>query len=82
MGVSAEQVAAGQAVYTKRTLGAYDLIVLGLSNRLIWKCPSQRLLEHYNRRHGEPFGRRDWNRLFSRPLSVSVAPAPRRVDGP
>jgi Methyltransferase domain len=49
MGVSAEQVAAGQAVYTKRTLGAYDLIVLGLSNRLIWKCPTQRLLEHYNK---------------------------------
>jgi 2-polyprenyl-3-methyl-5-hydroxy-6-metoxy-1,4-benzoquinol methylase len=49
MGVSAEQVAAGQAIYTKRMLGAYDLLVLGLSNSLIWKCPTQRLVEHYNR---------------------------------
>lgn len=49
MGVSAEQVAAGQAVYTKRMLGAYDLLVLGLSNSLIWKCPTQRLVEHYNK---------------------------------
>jgi 2-polyprenyl-3-methyl-5-hydroxy-6-metoxy-1,4-benzoquinol methylase len=49
MGVSAEQVAAGQAVYTKRMLGAYDLLVLGFSNSLIWKCPTQRLVEHYNR---------------------------------
>ncbi len=48
MGVSAEQVAAGQAVYTKRMLNAYDFLVLGLSNSLIWKCPTERLLEHYN----------------------------------
>jgi 2-polyprenyl-3-methyl-5-hydroxy-6-metoxy-1,4-benzoquinol methylase len=49
MGVSVEQVEAGQAVYTKRMLNAYDLLVLGLSNSLIWKCPTQRLVEHYNR---------------------------------
>ncbi|VTZ27008.1 conserved hypothetical protein [Methylocella tundrae] len=49
MSVSLEQVAAGQAVYTKRTLALYDLIVLGISNRLIWRCPTPRLLEHYNR---------------------------------
>lgn len=49
MSVSPEQVAAGQAVYTKRMLGIYDLLVLGLSNRLIWRCPTQRLLEHYNK---------------------------------
>jgi 2-polyprenyl-3-methyl-5-hydroxy-6-metoxy-1,4-benzoquinol methylase len=48
MSVTPEQVAAGHAVYTKRMLGVYDFIVLGLSNRLIWKCPTQRLLEHYN----------------------------------
>jgi hypothetical protein len=29
MGVSAEQIAAGQAVYTKRMLSAYDFLVLG-----------------------------------------------------
>ena len=49
MSVSADQVAAGQAVYTKRMLGVYDLIVLGISNRLLWRCPSQRLIDHYNR---------------------------------
>ena len=43
-----QQTEAGQAVYTPRTLRAYDFIVLGLSNRLIWKCPTPRLLEHYN----------------------------------
>ncbi|WP_371826919.1 methyltransferase type 12 [Microvirga sp. VF16] len=39
---------AGQAVYTPRTLDVYDVVVLGLSNTLIWKCPTQRLLDHYN----------------------------------
>lgn len=43
-----EQVAAGQAVYTKRVLNAYDFVVLGVSNRFIWKCPTTRLLEHYD----------------------------------
>lgn len=46
---SPEQVAAGQAVYTKRVLGAYDFVVLGVSNRFLWKCPTQRLEEHYNK---------------------------------
>jgi len=49
MSVSPEQVAAGHAVYTKRMLGIYDFLVLGLSNRPIWRCPTQRLVEHYNR---------------------------------
>ena len=48
MSVTKEQVAAGQAVYTKRTLAVYDFMVLGVSNRFLWKCPSQRLEEHYN----------------------------------
>ena len=42
MSVSPEQVAAGHAVYTKRMLGIYDFLVLGLSNRPIWRCPTQR----------------------------------------
>lgn len=46
---TAEEVEAGQAVYTKRTLSAYDIIVLGISNSYIWKCPSTRLKNHYNR---------------------------------
>lgn len=48
MSVTAEQVDAGQAVYSKRTLGVYDFVVLGISNSFIWKCPSERLEEHYN----------------------------------
>lgn len=48
MSVSPEQVAAGQAIYTKRMLNVYDVVVLGLSNRLIWKCPTRRLLAHYD----------------------------------
>jgi 2-polyprenyl-3-methyl-5-hydroxy-6-metoxy-1,4-benzoquinol methylase len=43
-----EQVDAGQSVYTKRTLAVYDFIVLGASNHLIWRCPTQRLVDHYN----------------------------------
>lgn len=46
---TSEQVVAGQAVYTKRMLSAYDIIVLVLSNRHIWKCPSSKILAHYNR---------------------------------
>lgn len=49
MSVSPEQVTAGQAIYTKRTLSAYDFIVLCVSNRLFWKCPTRQLVEHYNR---------------------------------
>ena len=49
MSASHEQVEAGQAVYTKRTLSVYDFVVLKVWNRFIWKCPTQRLLEHYNK---------------------------------
>ena len=48
MSFSAEQVEAGQAVYTKRTLSVYDFIVLGVSNRVIWKCPTPRLIGLYD----------------------------------
>lgn len=44
-----EEVEAGQAVYSKRTLSAYDIIVLGISNSYIWKCRSTRLEDHYNK---------------------------------
>lgn len=46
--VTHEQVEAGQAVYNPRTLKLYDWVVLGLSNRFIWRCPTPRLLQHYN----------------------------------
>jgi len=48
MTITQEQVTAGQAVYTRRNLALYDVVVLGLSNRLIWRCPTSRLLAHYN----------------------------------
>lgn len=49
MNVTAEQVDAGHAAYSKRTLAVYDFAILGVSNSFIWRCPSQRLEEHYNR---------------------------------
>lgn len=40
-------VDAGQAVYTKPVLSVYDLVVLGISNRWIWKCPTSIIETHY-----------------------------------
>ena len=48
MSADCDAVAAGQAVYDKRTLAIYDLLVLGLSNRWIWRCPTPVQLDHYN----------------------------------
>jgi hypothetical protein len=44
--------AEGARVYTRATLRGYDLVVLGVSNRLIWRCPTPRLLAHYNQHVG------------------------------
>jgi Methyltransferase domain len=41
-------VEAGQRVYTPLTLRAYDLLVLGFSNRFVWRCRSSRMLERYD----------------------------------
>jgi len=46
-GPRADDVEAGQRVYTPLTLRVYDLFVLGLSNRLVWRCASSRMLERY-----------------------------------
>ena len=37
---------------TPRVLAAYDLFVLRFSNRLVWRCPWPRLLDHYDRHVG------------------------------
>ncbi len=37
-----DEVVAGQAVYTKSTLPFYDLVVMGISNQFIWRCPTAR----------------------------------------
>ncbi|MCJ2016161.1 class I SAM-dependent methyltransferase [Methylobacterium sp. E-065] len=43
---------AGQAIYNPRTLQIYDLVVLRLSNPLIWRCPTARILDLYDRHVG------------------------------
>jgi 2-polyprenyl-3-methyl-5-hydroxy-6-metoxy-1,4-benzoquinol methylase len=42
------EVEAGQAVYAPGMLSVYDIVVLGVSNSFIWKCPSSRIEVHYN----------------------------------
>lgn len=46
------EIEAGHRVYTPLTLRAYDWFVLGLSNRLLWRCPTAELLHHYQRNIG------------------------------
>lgn len=40
---------AGQAIYSPLTLALYDLVVLKLSNPLVWRCPTSRILALYDR---------------------------------
>jgi len=47
--VTREQVDAGQAVYGKFTLAAYDKLVLGVSCSYLWRCSAATLLARYNR---------------------------------
>lgn len=35
------------AAYTKRSLALYDWWVLGISNRRIWKCPTEKIIDLY-----------------------------------
>ena len=46
---SSDEVEAGQRVYTPLVLWGYDLLVLGFSNRFVWRCRSSRMLERYDR---------------------------------
>jgi len=48
----ADEVDAGQRVYTPATLRVYDLFVLGFSNRFVWRCQSSKMLERYDIRVG------------------------------
>src|SRR5262245_12995142 len=48
-GASADDVRAGQALYTKPVLAVYDLAVLGGSCRLLWRCPARHILALYDR---------------------------------
>jgi SAM-dependent methyltransferase len=42
-------VEAGQAVYSPTVLSVYDIVVLGISNRWLWRCPTPGLIDLYNR---------------------------------
>jgi SAM-dependent methyltransferase len=44
--------AAGQAVYSPFVLSVYDILVLGISNRFLWRCPTPGLVDLYNRNLG------------------------------
>jgi len=48
MSASESQVIAGQAIYSRKALSVYDLVVIGVSNSYIWKCPSKKIAAHYN----------------------------------
>jgi SAM-dependent methyltransferase len=44
-----KKIEAGQAVYSPLVLGIYDFYVLGLSNHLLWRCPTRELRQLYDR---------------------------------
>jgi hypothetical protein len=45
---TAEEIAAGHAFYTRRSLAVYDVAILGFFSRLAWRCPADRIVAHYN----------------------------------
>jgi SAM-dependent methyltransferase len=45
---------AGQAIYTKRTLRAYDNLVVRFSNSFVWHCPARTIRAHYQRHIADP----------------------------
>lgn len=40
---------AGQAIYSPLVLGLYDAYVLGFSNHILWRCPTWKLRQLYDR---------------------------------
>jgi SAM-dependent methyltransferase len=48
IGTSGEDALAGAAVYSRALLMTYDIMVLGLSARFAWRCPSSEMLAMYN----------------------------------
>jgi 2-polyprenyl-3-methyl-5-hydroxy-6-metoxy-1,4-benzoquinol methylase len=49
MNVTKEQVEAGQAAYTPRMLGVYNLLILRVIVPYIWKCPIDNVIKLYNK---------------------------------
>jgi SAM-dependent methyltransferase len=52
---------AGQAVYTRGFLSAYDAFVYGFNHPMLWRCSKARLVEHYD------------DHLSARHLDIGVA---------
>ncbi len=54
---AAEPAAQGAAIYSRRVLFFYDLLVIWFSSRFVWRCPAPVMLslynEHLRRRHLE-----------------------------
>jgi hypothetical protein len=46
---STQDAAAAAAIYSKVALSIYDPLVFGFENRFVWRCPTEHLLDHYNR---------------------------------
>lgn len=44
-----KEVRRGAGIYSKSVLSFYDLLVVRFSNSQAWRCPSQQMLEQYNR---------------------------------
>jgi hypothetical protein len=45
---TADEIAAGHAFYTKRSLALYDAAILGFFSRAAWRCPADRIIGHYD----------------------------------
>ncbi|GLS30824.1 Ubiquinone/menaquinone biosynthesis C-methylase UbiE [Mesorhizobium albiziae] len=43
------KIEAGHAIYSPMVLRTYDWVVLGFSNHLLWRCPTQELRRLYDR---------------------------------
>jgi hypothetical protein len=43
-----EQVAAGHAFHTRRSLAVYDAAILGWFSRTAWRCPASRVVQHFD----------------------------------
>lgn len=46
--VTEAEIAEGHAIYTSFNLNFYNLVVLGISNAIFWKCPTARILAFYD----------------------------------
>jgi SAM-dependent methyltransferase len=46
------RIQAGAESYRRPMLAAYDMFVLGMMSRFMWRCPRGRMLAHYNRQIG------------------------------